>query len=128
MDRSCECCGTNFTNLPTVKNQRYCRKHACQKTRKKLWQKVKLATDQDYRRNQADCRKAWNGKHPEYWRAYRVNHPASVERNREKQRERNRKRPRKGELNAVPMIAKMDEWIVEIGFLSAGCGVVPGSP
>jgi hypothetical protein len=155
MAKICECCEASFTPLPTVKNQRYCRKPACQKARKNFWQKRKLVSDEAYRRNQADCRKDWSEKHPEYWKEYRANHPSYVERNREKQRERNRNRPRKRAAPASPVIAKMDEltprkiipsgryrlvpvcnhliankdeWLVEIGLVSATCGAVSSGP
>lgn len=155
MGKSCECCGTSFIPLSTVKIQRYCRKPACQRARKSLWQKKKLASDEAYRQNQDDCRKAWSEKNPEYWKTYRANHSSYASLNREKQRERNRKRQRKREAAGTgviakmdestprkiipsgryrlvpvcnPVIAKMDEWIVEIGIVSAGCGVVSSGP
>jgi hypothetical protein len=155
MGTCCECCGDIFIPLPTVKDQRYCGKPVCQKARKNLWQKRKLASDRDYRENQADCRKAWSEKHPGYWKEYRANHSSYVKRNREKQRERNRGRSRKGETDPstvvvkmdestprkiipsgryrmVPVcnqvIAKMDEWIVEIGVVSTGSACVSPGP
>jgi hypothetical protein len=155
MSTSCECCGDIFIPLSTVKNQRYCRKSACQKDRKNLWRKRKLLSDEAYRQNQADCRKAWSEKHPGYWKEYRANHPIYVERNRDKQRERNRGRSRKRETDPSPVIAKMDEstprkiipfgryrlvpvcnqviakmdeWIVEIGVVSAGSERVSSGP
>lgn len=155
MERVCLCCASIFTPLPTVKGQQYCSKPDCQRTRKRRWQKRKLATDDAYRKNQADCRKTWGAKHPEYWKTYRANHPVYVDRNREKQRERNRSRPRKrpvakpdvianmdestrrktipfGQYRLTPVgsgaIAKMDEWIVEIGVISTASETVVGGP
>lgn len=155
MGTSCEYCGDIFIPLPSVKDQRYCRKPACQKTRKNLWQKRKLASDRDYRENQAACQKAWREKRPDYWKEYRASHPAYVERNREKQQERNHGRSRKRETAPSPVIAKMDEstprkiipsgryrlvpvcnqviakmdeWLVEIGFVSAGSASVSPGP
>ena len=34
---------------PRVKNQRYCGEKACQRARKRQWQKEKLAVDPDYK-------------------------------------------------------------------------------
>ncbi len=155
MEQVCSCCASIFTPLPTVKRQQYCGKPDCQRTRKRRWQKRKRDTDDAYRENQADCRKAWGAKHPEYWKTYRANHPAYVEQNRKKQRERNRRRVRKrpiakpdmianmdestlrktipfGQYRLTPvgngMIANMDEWIVEIGVISMASGMVLGGP
>ncbi|PXF54723.1 MAG: hypothetical protein C4B58_15655, partial [Deltaproteobacteria bacterium] len=44
----------------------------CQKARRRKWQKEKLATDEAYRANQADCQMAWRQRNPDYWRRYRV--------------------------------------------------------
>lgn len=149
MDKVCECCKISFTPLPTVKNQRYCRKHACQKARKKSWQKMMLASDNDYRENQAKAQKTWSEKNPGYWKGYRAKKPAYTKRNRLLQRERNWKRrempviakmdestPRNiipfGQYRLIPVcnpgIAKMDEWVVEIGVISAGSAPVSTGP
>lgn len=117
-------------------NQQYCSEAQCQKTRKKRWQKRKLVTDSAYRDNQSDARKEWVKKNSDYWKKYRERNPAYEERNRLLQRERNRRRkrgtsviakmdeltPRKviasGRYRLVPVIANMDELIVEIGVIS----------
>jgi len=108
MDKTCECCHGQFSPHPAVRNHRYCSKSACQKERKRSWQRRKLASDSAYRENQSDVKHAWRRKNSGYWKEYRANHPAYMERNRELQRERNRKRPRKRDLAAAPVIAKMD--------------------
>jgi hypothetical protein len=69
--------------------------------RRRLWQKEKLATDEDYRRNQGDAQRRWRESHRDYWREYRQSHPDYSERNRCLQRERNHLRRRE-------MVAKMD--------------------
>lgn len=147
MDKVCECCKANFTPLLTVKNQRYCRKSTCQNARKKSWHKIKLSSDNSYRENQAEAQKTWCGKHPGYWKEYRARHPAYTERNRLLQGERNRKRKRAasviakmdestpqkiipfGQYRLIPVcnpgIAKMDEWVVQIGVISAGSAPAP---
>ncbi len=86
-----------------VKNQRYCSDKACQRERKRLWQKQKRAEDSAYRANQLDANKKWREKNPAYWRNYRKRHPEYVARNRELQRERNRRRR-----HGSGPIAKMD--------------------
>jgi hypothetical protein len=80
---------------------------ACQRERKRQWQKRKLATDPAYRDNQADARRRWQERHPDYWREYRKYHPRYESHNREQQRQRNRRRS--STLPAdMPMIANMD--------------------
>lgn len=96
-EKRCAHCGCPLDLNPRVKNQRYCGKKECQRARKRLWQKAKMATDPDYRANQQECNKAWRGRNPDYWRNYRKNHPRYVERNRLLQKARRRRR-----------VAKMD--------------------
>lgn len=100
----CAHCGNDFLPNPRVKNQRYCNGPACQRGRKSLWQRQKLAEDPDYRANQRDCWKSWRQRHPAYWQQYRKQHPRVQERNRLLQRVRNAKRlPTRR-----PVIANMD--------------------
>lgn len=82
-----------------IKNQRYCKQTACQRARKALWQRQKMATDADYQANQADAYEHWYQQNPDYWRKYRDRNPDYVKRNRRLQTRRNAKRRR---------IAKMD--------------------
>jgi hypothetical protein len=86
-----------------VKDQQYCSEHACQKVRKRRWQKRKLAEDADYRANRQDAQKRWRESHPDYWRGYRKRRSDYVRLNRERQRERNRVKRDKSQ-----PIAKMD--------------------
>ena len=72
----CAHCGCLFDPNPRVKNQRYCSDKECQRARKRLWQRRKLATDPDYKANQTDCQKTWREKNPDYWRKYRERNPA----------------------------------------------------
>jgi hypothetical protein len=126
-----------------VPHQEYCSDSECQKTRKRKWQKEKLANDSDYRANQAEAQRQWRSRNRDYWRQYRKRNPAYTEKNRIRQRERNRGRRSgagiakmdelqgktivpSGRYRLVPLcnpgIAKMDELIVELGVISRGCG------
>ncbi len=141
MERICACCGRTFLPHPALIGtieQRYCSAPECQRTRKRRWQKAKLASDGDYRETQAKAQKRWCGRNPDYWKRYRARHPEYAERNRQKQRERNRRRRMIAKMDAlkaenaiipgryrlVPVcngvIAKMDELIVDIGVISKG--------
>ena len=144
MEKSCLCCKKRFKPHPAVPDQEYCSDSECQKTRKRKWQKEKLANDSDYRANQAEAQKQWRSRNRDYWKRYREKHPAYTESNRIGQRERNRRRrlgkeiAKMDELKGKPLvpsgryrlvpfcnqgIAKMDELIVELGVISRGCGV-----
>jgi len=81
-EKRCAHCGCLLDCNPRSKNQRYCGKKECQRARKRMWQKNKMATDPDYRANQKDCNKAWQEKNRNYWRDYRRRHPQYTERNR----------------------------------------------
>jgi hypothetical protein len=74
-------CGRLFDPDPRVKGQRYCSEKACQRARKRKWQKEKLAVDPDYQANQRDCQSEWHRLHPDYYRKYRQAHPRYCERN-----------------------------------------------
>ena len=116
---------------------------ACQRERKRRWQRAKRASDADYRLNQARAQEAWVTRHADYWRRYRRGHPEYCERNRQRRRERYREeRTRRvakmdawtpesvissGTYRLRPVgggdVAKMDAWTVEITLLSSSCGV-----
>ena len=114
MEKKCLCCKRGFIPHPAVRDQRYCSDPECQRARKRKWQKEKLATDSDYRANQAEAQRQWRSRNKDYWKQYRKKNPAYTERNRMGQRERNRRR------RSGPEIAKMDELIVELGVISRG--------
>jgi hypothetical protein len=107
-EKRCAQCGCPLDLNPRVKNQRYCGKKGCQRARKRLWQKGKMATDPDYRANQQECNKAWRDRNPDYWRNYRKNHPRYGERNRLLQKTRRCRR-----------VAKMDASSAD-SFVSTG--------
>lgn len=108
MNQTCFCCGRSFKRYPTVLRQQYCSDSLCQKTRRRRWQKEKMASDGDYRENQSRARKEWISRNPDYWRDYRQRNPAYTEQNRVLQRERNR-RNRQARKDSHAGIAKMDE-------------------
>ena len=105
--RRCAACGCLFTPRRNVPQQRYCSKRACQRTRRRRWQRQKLKTDADYRANQEEAQRRWRERHRDYWRRYRQTHPEYAARNREQQRERNRQRRSGGTGPSPPGIAKM---------------------
>lgn len=98
----CAYCRCRYQKNPRVKNQTYCGKIACQRARKRRWQRQKMATDPDYRLNQRDCMLRWRQRNPHYWQHYRRSHKSYTAQNRMLQKIRN--------LNRLgrPLIAKMD--------------------
>ncbi len=134
---------------PTVRNQQYCSDSECQKTRKRKWQKEKLANDREYRDNQAAAQKEWCSRNKGYWKEYRKRNAGYAEGNRILQRERNRRRRSKSQIakmdasgaeniissgcyRLMPLcngvIAKMDELIVKIDVISSGCSIAVQGP
>lgn len=82
----CAHCSCLFSPDPRVKNQRYCSKKECQRARKRLWQKEKLACDPDYKLNHRESNEQWRSSNPDYWKDYRLSHPEYTYRNRELQK------------------------------------------
>jgi hypothetical protein len=137
----CAACGTAFRPGKQIPGQRYCSREACQRARRRRWQKRKLQDDADYRANQVQAQQAWAGRHDGYWREYRANHPDYTDRNRLEQRQRDRRRRAadlakmdastpihpvpSGTYRLVPEVggdlAKMDAWTVKITVISMDC-------
>lgn len=84
----CAHCRCQFVPDPRVKTQRFCSKKTCQRARKTLWQRDKMARDPDYRANQREAQKSWQKRHPHYWRQYRQQHTDYTEHNRILQHQR----------------------------------------
>ena len=141
-NRRCLGCGLGFRPRPQPPGQLYCSDEACQRERRRRWQRAKQQSDADYRDNQRRANRAWAARHGEYWREWRRQHPEYCARNRLQQRVRNRRRRAaaiakmdastpglrvpSGTYRLVPGavagIAKNDAWTVEIAVISAPYG------
>jgi len=88
--RRCAACRKLFHPRPQCPEQKFCSGAACQRERKRRWQKARRAADPDYRDNDVQANRQWRSRHRAYWRSYRRQHPQSVIANRDKQRERDR--------------------------------------
>ena len=88
--RRCACCRELFHPRPQCPEQAFCSAPACQRERRRRWQKARRAADGDYRENEVQANRYWRGQHPGYWREYRRKHPEYVTRNRDQQRKRDR--------------------------------------
>jgi len=116
----CLSCGLFF--IPRNKKQNYCSAVKCQRTRKADWQRHKIKTDPDYKRDQRISQKKWLSSNPGYWKNYRLNNREKAERNRALQRLRNKHRLKKVQSDN-PVIAKMDvrkEAVKSANMMSSG--------
>jgi hypothetical protein len=105
----CPCCNSFF--VPRNKLQIFCSGPDCQRARKALWQKQKLACDPEYKKDQDLSQQKWLLNNPDYWKDYRQRNPEKIARNRSLQRIRNRKGQKdKAHLKSSKTIgiAKMD--------------------
>ncbi len=141
------CLGCSIFFKPRNILQSYCSAPFCQRARKALWQRQKLANDPEYAQGQQLSNNKWLANNPNYWKGYRSRNPEKAARNCVLQQIRNRAKapsdkgldtPRHvgiakmdarkplvngllGEFWLVPKIAKMDA--VKI-FIAA----IPGDP
>ncbi len=137
-------CGVLFTPCPQVPGQRYCSRKACQQVRKNEWNQKNLVANPTYQEERQADHECWVKSNPNYWKEYRARHPDYVQKNRGQQKLRNQKRRKKplesviantdesipvhpvitGRYKLIPvhsnMIAKTDEYIVEIATITDG--------
>ncbi len=118
--KRCRSCCKLFHPRPQCPGQAFCSVSACQRERKRRWQKDRRATDADYRANDVAANRHWRLRHPDYWRSYRREHPQAVQRNRDQQRQRDRARRLQGVPAAIASDlanedASMRPFIVETG-------------
>jgi hypothetical protein len=134
----CAACGQPFRAPPQAPAQRFCSSAACQRERRRQWQRTRRREDPEYRDNQAQAQRAWVERNPDYWRKYRQHNPMYERENRAKQQVRDAKRRERvlAKMDAstpdspVPSgtywlrpvgsedLAKMDAWTVEIRLVS----------
>ena len=139
--RRCAACEQAFRPRAQCPVQLYCGQAACQRERRRRWQRSKRQRDEDYRANQSQAQRVWAADHRDYWRKWRAAHPEYTERNRVAQRRRDgeRQASRLAKMAASPPIspvtsgtyrlvpwtggdlAKMDAWTVELTVISTRC-------
>lgn len=91
-ERRCRYCQQIFQPSKFQPRQAVCSGAECQRRRRTDYHREKIAADPEYREVCRDSRRKWRTSHPGYWKQYRENHPAAVERNRQQQRFRDHKR------------------------------------
>jgi hypothetical protein len=87
--RKCHACGRFFEPRPQTPSQLYCSRPECQKERRRLSKQVARRGSSG---GPPGNQRGSTDRSPHYWKLYRAEHPAYVERNRILQRARNRTR------------------------------------
>lgn len=104
----CINCGKILDTPLRNPNRTYCNSPDCQKVRKRIWQKQKIASDPIYKANQRDAQKVWRDANPDYYKKYRKKNDAYTQKNRTRQAERNKNRRVPMQNQAPNLIANMD--------------------
>ena len=92
VERRCRYCHRIFQPSKYQPAQSVCSEPGCQRRRRADYHRQKIATDPEYRQVCLDSPQKWRARNPDYWRRYRQQHPAAVERNRQRQHVRDQKR------------------------------------
>ena len=86
--RRCAACEQAFRPRAQSRGQLYSGQAACQRERRRRWQRNKRRRDEDYRANQVRAQRVWAADHRDYWRKWRAAHAEYTKRNRLAQRRR----------------------------------------
>jgi hypothetical protein len=92
VERRCHFCERIFQPSKYQPGQSVCSDPGCQRRRRAEYHRQKIAADPEYRQVCRDSPQKWRSRNPDYWRQYREQHPAAVERNRQQQHVRDQKR------------------------------------
>ena len=90
--RCCRYCQQIFQPSIYRPQQSVCSQPDCQRRRRSDYHGERIRNDRSYAEDVRASQKKWSQAHPDYWKQYRRQHPASVERNRKQQRQRDQKR------------------------------------
>jgi len=92
VERRCRFCGQSFLPSKYQPGQLVCGSPDCQRRRRAEHRRQKIAADPESRQVCRDSAQKWRSRHPEYWRRYREQDPATVVRNRQQQQVRDQER------------------------------------
>ncbi len=92
VERRCRYCQQNSQPSKNQPGQLVRSQPGCQRRRCADYHRQKIAADLEYCQVCRDNPQKWRSRNPDYWRRYREQHPAAVERNRQQQRVRDQKR------------------------------------
>jgi len=91
-ERQCRYCERIFVPSKYQPGQAVCSDPDCQRRRRADYHRQKIAADPEYRQVCLDSPQKWRARNSDYWRQYRRQHPAAVERNRQRQQVRDQRR------------------------------------
>jgi hypothetical protein len=117
-ERRCVHCRLRFTPFRNPQ-QRYCGKIACQQKRRSSYQQKRIELDPEYKENYRLSQQKWCSRHPDYWRSYRLHHPAYTIVNRKAQASRDKRRRENGMETPTSVLAKMYSLFPENIYLSS---------
>jgi hypothetical protein len=92
VERRCRYCEQSFQPSKYQPGQSVCSQPDCQRRRRADYHRQKIAADPVYRQGCLDSPQKWRSRNSDYWRRYREQRPAAVERNRQLQHVRDQKR------------------------------------
>jgi hypothetical protein len=92
VERRCRYCERSFQPSKCHPGQSVCSEPDCQRRRRTDYHRQKIATDPEYHQVCRDSPQTWRSRNSDYWQRYREQHPAAVERNRQRQHVRDQKR------------------------------------
>ena len=92
VERRCPYCERIFQPSKYHPAQSVCSDSGCQRRRRAEYHRQRIVADPEYRQVCLDSPQKWRSRNPDYWRRYREQHPAAVERNRQQQHVRDQKR------------------------------------
>src|SRR5204863_366925 len=81
LERRCRYCERIFQPSKYQPGQSVCSDPGCQRRRRAEYHRQKIVADPEYRQVCLDNPQKWRSRNPDYWRRYREQHPAAVERN-----------------------------------------------
>jgi len=111
VERRCRYCERMFQPSKYQPAQLVCSDPGCQRRRRAEYHRKKIAADPEYRQVCLDSPQKWRSRNPDYWRRYREQHPAAVERNRQRQHVRDQKRRLRNLANNNSAPAQV--WVLE---------------
>lgn len=117
--RRCRYCQNPFQPSKFQPRQEVCSQPACQRRRRSDYHRAKIIADPEYRDVCRDSTRKWREHNPDYWKQYRLSHPAAVAQNRQRQRTRDDRQRLRSLANNTSALdlkrAAAEVWLVGAG-------------
>ena len=117
--RCCRYCRKVFQPSKFQRRQTVCKEPDCQRRRRTDYHKERIASDPEYREGCRDSPRKWRAGNPDYWKQYRLQHPAAVEHNRLQQKLRDHKRKLCNLANNTPAL-DLKHSVAEVWLIGQG--------